>query len=618
MFSKRFLALAVAAIMLVGGWQGLSARTLGDILSKHAEALGGWDALEALGNSVAEYEIIVPGGLTGTRKSYFKYPNKVRSEMDFKIMQSLSVFDGEKGWAKDPNGQVRELAGAELENIQSELYFNLYAYLFPERAKGEVEYLGTEKADGIDYHVVQITPEGTEPVKMYINPDTYLVDRTVSQQDIVEVTSYYSDYLDFAGIKVATSYRISTGDTTYDMRSTLTNIEFNKPLPDELFAIPVATEKDYRFPAGKNFVEIAFVLNSNHIHFPVVIADAKPLNFILDTGAGGPVVDTDVAKKLGLELVGKIEARGAGEETQEANLISMPNIKFADLVIDSVSGATISLSPLNKYEGMPVEGILGYDIFSRFVVKIDYSNQKLTLYEPSAFKYQGKGEILPITLERNHPHVKATVDGQYEGNFVVDCGARSSLALHTPFVEKHDLLAKTGRKIEVFAGVGVGGKVMGKVTRVKSIQIGGFKMPAPLTTLASAEAGALASERIAGNIGGGILKRFTVIFDYANSRMILEPNADFGYEDNLDMAGLWLTKENDTTRVEFVIENSPAARAGLKEGDVVVKINEQSAKDLFLRDMRDMLKAGEGKKVSLTISSEGKEKNIDLKLAKLI
>jgi outer membrane lipoprotein-sorting protein len=618
MFSKRFFALVVAGLLLVGGWQGVSAQTLQEILSKHAEALGGKDALEALRNSVAEYEITVPGGLTGTQKSYFKYPDKLRSEMDFKIMQSLTVFDGEKGWAKDPNGQVRELAGAELENVQRELYFSLYAHLFPERAKGNVEYLGREEADGISYYVIQVTPEGTDPVKMYINPDTYLVDKTVIEEDIVQVTSYCSDYLDFAGVKVATFYRISTGDTAYDMRSALTSIEFNKPLPDELFAVPVAAEKDYRFPAGKSFVEVPFVLNANHIHFPVVIGQAKPLNFILDTGAGGPVVDTDVAKKLGLELVGKIEARGAGEGTQEANLISLPNIKFADLVIDSISGATIGLSHLNKYEGMPVEGILGYDIFSRFVVKIDYANQKLTLYEPSAFKYEGKGEVLPITLEQNHPHVKAIVDGQYEGTFVIDCGARSSLALHTPFVEKHDLMAKTGKKVDVFAGVGVGGKVMGKVTRVRSLQIGSFKIPAPLTSLASAQAGAFASERIDGNIGGGILKRFTVIFDYANSRMILEPNADFGYEDNLDMAGVWLTKENGTTRIDLVIEDSPAGRAGLKEGDVVVKIDGQSTKDLLLRDMRETLMSGEGKKVSLTISSEGKEKTVELVLQKLI
>jgi hypothetical protein len=453
---------------------------------------------------------------------------------------------------------------------------------------------------------------------MYINPETYLIDRTVSRQDVVDVTSYYSDYLEFAGIKIATSHRISTGDTAYDMRSTLSSIEFNIPLSDDLFEIPVAAEKDYKFLAGKDFVEIPFVLNSNHIHVPVAIGQARPLNFILDTGAGMPVVDTDAAKKLGLELLGKIEARGAGEGTQEANFITLSSITFGDLVIDSASAVTIGLQALNKYEGMPVEGILGYDVFSRFVVKIDYENQKLTLYEPSTFKYQGKGEILPITLEGNHPHVRAIVDGQYEGNFVVDCGARSSLALHTPFVEKHDLLAKTGKKIEVFAGVGVGGKVMGKVTRVNDIQIGSFKIAAPLTSLASAEKGAFASQEIDGNIGGGILKRFTVIFDYANKRMILEPNSDFGYEDNLDMTGLWLTKENDTTRVDFVIEDSPAARAGIKEGDLVLRINGQSTKDLPLRDMREILMAGEGEKVTLMIVSEGEEKSMNLRLEKLI
>lgn len=618
MFSKKLLAFVFVALMLVTGWQSLSAQTLQEILQKHMEALGGEKTLKAITSSVAEFEITVPGGITGTQKSYFKYPNKLRSEMDLKVMKGLSVYDGKKGWVLDPNGQVRELAGQELEGVTTEVYFNLYAYLFPERAKGQVEYSGREEADGVNYHVIQVTPEGATPVKLYINPETYLIDRSVGRSDIVEVTTYYQDYKEHQGIKMATAFRSSTGDPTYDMTSKLMSVEFNPDLSEELFEPPTPAEKDYTFLSGKTSTEIPFVLSSNHIYIPVAVGDSKPLNFVLDSGAGSPVVDTDVAKELGLVLVGKIAARGAGEGTQEANLMTLPSIKLGDLVIDSVSGATISLKFLNKYEGMAIQGILGYDVFSRFVVKIDYENQKLTLYEPSGFQYQGKGESIPITLEGNHPHVNAIVDGEYEGNFVVDCGARSSLALHTPFVEKHDLLAKTGKKIDVLGGVGVGGKVMGKATRIKSIQIGGQKIAAPLTNLSSARAGAFSSESTDGNIGGGILKRFTVIFDYGNSRMILEPNGNFGYQDNLDMAGLWLTKENGITSVDFVIADSPAAKAGIKEGDVVVKINGKSTGDLPLRDMRNMLMAGEGKNVNLTISSEGKERSVDLKLQKLI
>jgi outer membrane lipoprotein-sorting protein len=618
MFSKRFLALVVAGLVLFAGWQSVCAQTLDEILKKHAEALGGEEALKAIKSSEAEFEVTLPGGISGTQKSYFQYPNKLRSEMDLKIMQSLSVYNGEKGWIQDPSGQVRELAGPELEGVATEVYFNLYGYLFPERAKGEVEYLGREQSEGVNYHVLKVTPEGADPIKLYINPQTYLIDKSVGKSDIVEVTTHYQDYKDFQGVKMATSFRSSTGDTSYDMRSRLIYAEFNPPLSDSLFLAPKPAAPDYTFVAGKTSTEIPFVLAGNHIHIPVVIDKSRPLNFILDSGAGGPVMDTDVAKELGLQTVGKLEARGAGEGTQEANFIRLPNIRLGDVVIDSTSGAAISLKFLDKYEGMPIEGIVGYDLFSRFVVKIDYQNQKLTLYEPSSFKYQGKGQSIPITLENNHPHVKAIVDGKYEGNFVIDCGARSSLTLYTPFVEEHNLVAKSGKTIDVLAGVGVGGKVMGKATRMQSIKIGDFVIPAPLTNLSSAKAGALSSEKTAGNIGGGILKRFTVIFDYGDSRMILEPNANFAYEDNLDMAGLWLTRENDSTKVDFVVDDSPAANAGIKEGDVIVKINGQPAKDLQLRDIRRTLMSGAGEAVTLTINSAGKERTIDLKLEKLI
>ena len=51
---------------------------------------------------------------------------------------------------------------------------------------------------------------------------------------------------------------------------------------------------------------------------------------------------------------------------------------------------------------------------------------------------------------------------------------------------------------------------------------------------------------------------------------------------------------------------------------MLIQINSQSTKDLLLRDIREMLKAGEGEQVSLIINSGGKEKRIVLRLERLI
>ena len=92
MWSKRFFGSAIAALVLILGWEAASAQTLEEILKKHMQALGGEKNLKAQRTSVAEFELIVPGGLTGKYKSYFKYPDKIRSETDLIVIRTLTVM----------------------------------------------------------------------------------------------------------------------------------------------------------------------------------------------------------------------------------------------------------------------------------------------------------------------------------------------------------------------------------------------------------------------------------------------------------------------------------------------------------------------------------------------
>ena len=48
--------------------------------------------------------------------------------------------------------------------------------------------------------------------------------------------------------------------------------------------------------------------------------------------------------------------------------------------------STADLQPLKTTLGVKVDGILGYEIFSRFVVTLDYKAESITLTLPDAFR----------------------------------------------------------------------------------------------------------------------------------------------------------------------------------------------------------------------------------------
>jgi C-terminal processing protease CtpA/Prc len=132
--------------------------------------------------------------------------------------------------------------------------------------------------------------------------------------------------------------------------------------------------------------------------------------------------------------------------------------------------------------------------------------------------------------------------------------------------------------------------------------------------------GALASVETAGLIGGEILRRFTVIFDYSRSEMILEPNADFGAPFEYDMFGAYLLAEApDFERfiVHRLVEGSPAKAAGLKEGDVIVSIDGRPSGDFTLEQVRQMFRQTDRQCV-LGIEDGDKVRRVSLKTKRLI
>jgi len=275
--------------------------------------------------------------------------------------------------------------------------------------------------------------------------------------------------------------------------------------------------------------------------------------------------------------------------------------------------------------GRVIDGVIGYTLFSRYVVEIDYQARVVSLHEPEGYQYAGAGESIPLNILSKLPFapMKIPLQGRkpLEGQFMIDSGAgRFTLILNTPVVATNNLLAAPPRTITEPGAMGVGGEVKLLVGRLPRLQLGHFTLSDPVVHFAQDRKGAFASSDFSGVIGGELLRRFKVIFDYAHKQMILEPNASFADRFEYDMSGIRLRADGadfKTLKVSRVVENSPATDAGVREGDVVSAIDGRPAAEFSLSQINQMFKQ-EGKEYVLEIVRGEEKKQLKLKLRRLI
>jgi predicted metalloprotease with PDZ domain len=112
--------------------------------------------------------------------------------------------------------------------------------------------------------------------------------------------------------------------------------------------------------------------------------------------------------------------------------------------------------------------------------------------------------------------------------------------------------------------------------------------------------------RIAGNIGGGLLKRFLVILDYPGGMLYLQPNPHFAEPDVFDRSGLWIMRTTDGSAFEIadVVSDSPASKAGLKVGEKILRVNQADATAFTVATLRQQLEKEPGTNIDLEVQGE--------------
>ena len=364
---------------------------------------------------------------------------------------------------------------------------------------------------------------------------------------------------------------------------------------------------------GRKRVEIPIQVQNNLIVVPLVLNGLLPLKFIVDTGVRTAILTQKAYSDiLDLPYSRKYSVSGPGGE----KLIDAYVTNNVSLSLPGVVGRGHALLVLEEdylelrnFLGTDVHGILGYELFSRFIVKIDYSRKVMTLVLPEKFHPGKKYQELPMLVEDTKPFILTSINinptSSMTAKLLIDTGASHGLMLEPSSDERIIVPTKT---VSSVIGRGLGGIITGKIGRIESLKLANYTLnevlvnfPDPNSYMDTLKNSTTFRH---GTIGGEILNRFTVIFNFPQGKLYLKKNAEFKKKFYMNLSGLDVKAkgaELDVFEVSEVRMQSPAHKIGIQKGDIITSVNGISTKMLELNQLNALLNSKPGKKVFLTV-----------------
>lgn len=623
----RVLAIALSLAAELAASQTHDAQRIGagiskeQVLARWADALGGREALQNVA-SIHLRGSIETSGLKGTYERWTTSRGEFRTAVDLSgAFRQMNVFDGHNGWRQDTSGTVHEMSGDALRGVVSATYEASYSFLFPGRVPGEVELEG-ENSDQ-DAYVLHLEPQNGNPMTVYLDVKTFLPKREETSGPMGKRAISFSDWRESGGVWLPRTVHQSNGDPKFDAVITIEQVEFNAPTATGLFEEPGNTTEQIHFANGVHETVLPAEVYGDHIFLPVRVNGSAAAWFFLDSGAGMSVVSHLWAKKTGLAFDGAVSGQGTGAGSASMGLAKSVALDLTGAQVPPATVAVWDFSSLLPVLGRKWDGLLGYDVISRLVVRVDYEHERITLYDPATFVASDHATALPLTFLGNLPLVRAKIilpgRAPVETQCAIDSGA-DGFHLSTSFTNANHVLDSVPKRISAYA-IGAGGGSREYAGRISGLQLGPYLLRSPIATFSpDSKEGLLASSDIGALLGGEILKRFTVTFDYPHHRILLEPNGNLSDPFRANESGLSLLAKGPDFQlfeVDEVESGSPAELAGIQKGDMVNAIGGHSASELDLAKIDHLLQQA-GRAIPITIERNRRTLKIMLKLRERI
>ncbi len=309
-------------------------------------------------------------------------------------------------------------------------------------------------------------------------------------------------------------------------------------------------------------------------------AFADTLNFILDTGSGGISLDSTTADYFKLKGTPSTRTIRGIAGIRNVSFLNNRKLHLPGLTIDSLNFHINDYSILTAVYGEKIDGIIGYSVLSRYIIKINYDSSSIEFWTRGSYRYPRGGFLLRPIINSTPVHQLRVRDGKtITARFLYDMGAGLNMMLSTDFLKDSSLLDKK-RKLYAKEAEGLGGKVDMAMTVIKEVKLGPYKFKNVPVYVFNDTFNITSYPFLAGLLGNDILRRFNVILNYDRRDIHLIPNTHFNEPFDYSYTGIELYYIDGKIIIGDVAKGSPAELAGVKEDDVVVAVNKNFSQNL--------------------------------------
>ena len=201
--------------------------------------------------------------------------------------------------------------------------------------------------------------------------------------------------------------------------------------PDMMIAPPAKpVEKKVSFPMGPG------VGQGDKLTIPVTVGKKEYL-FLVDTGVGLSVLDSALADSLGELLgppVGEDKITDIQGRKTPVTLYHPPPLVVAGVPLRQNSNviAALDLALVREASGRPIQGVLGMDVLTNLVVRLDFKNHQLDFVDAATFTAPsdaGTQKFRILEISKGEPGMAIPFAGKGEQAMALDTGGDFAFTL---------------------------------------------------------------------------------------------------------------------------------------------------------------------------------------------